>query len=1221
MFGQLNANGCVVLFNQNGFFFGPDSVINVGGFLATTAAPSAQNFSGGQWQFSGAPPAASIVNYGQIKAGAGNSIFLIAEKIENHGILTAPDGTIGLYAGKDVLVSERPDGRGLSATVRLPEGSVDNAGKLIADGGAIALRAQVVNQNGLIQANSVRQHNGVIELVAAEQINLGENSRVTARGDENAVSDGGKILVKSDGNFSDASASRLDVSGGIAGGNGGSVEVSAPLLDSVRSQIIGLASAGWSGGSLSLDPVNIIIGNSGSGSIGSGTVAAGSAPGTLLLNVNSAFIGFSQITLEATRDISLANFTTWNLNDSTGISDAGSLLTLRAGRNIVFGNSSHIAAGAGWSVKMFAGDLTSGRTVVGGEGGIYFNGGPDTGFGKPNFNGSLETGNGSIELLAENEIILAGGYIRTDSGGNLNVSTLKGSIDAGTKRDGFIFSRRGYDISPAGLGGIATTAGGDITLHAGKDVLSFLPTSGAYGGGNVTVSADHNVLGKFLVRNGVGQISAGTDVGSGASPASLNLIRGRWDVTAGHDIYLNEVLNPNGSLNPNRLLTGPKIPFQFDYALDAAVNLTAANSVQLLGNAPAHVNDNPDRLPIYPPQLNISAGPGGVVLGNDVVLFPSPLAVLNINTTGGGDLRSSTDNSFRLIVSDSGNPGYTSFVDGHAATPLHLASAADPIRVNVSGNIENIRFQFPKKSLINVAGDALNFFFTGQNLTDTDETRLTVGGNFRNRSDITSEPVTGLPDFSIFDPLVATRTDLNLASKLSYSLQTHQLTFRGRMTDEEHNFLLHPVVRSTDPLTGRVELDQLGNPIVVAAHFSDATVINQLFQDSQDVPAFPTKNGGLLIGGPGLFSLSARKIDLGITAGIRSLVTALNPALARNADGSARRGADIKVTASEDLEMTSSQIASFNGGSIDVQAAGNINVGAQEQFTSDDTPKGIYSGSGGNVSVTAGGNIIVNGSRIASYDGGNVTVVSTGGNVDAGEGAKGFFSITSQQLNPVTGAIEVRNDRFFGSGIVALTRPDSASQVGDISVTAGQDILANAGGILQLAFNHSDRTSSSVTLDAGRNIEANQSGILGANVNLKAQGNIQGLVVANQNLNIDAARSVSVTALASGGVTIKSGESVSGTVIGGGNVSVSGSDISASVISTGGSAAANDSASRANAFQNVAAPAAQQTAPLASKTVAENKPELTEEDEKKKARKPVLARSTGRVTVILPNRK
>src|ERR1043166_7061401 len=95
--------------------------------------------------------------------------------------------------------------------------------------------------------------------------------------------------------------------------------------------------------------------------------AAASAPGraggaggprTLLLNVNSAFIGFSQITLEATRDISLANFTTWNLNDSTGISDAGSLLTLRAGRNIVLGNSSHIAAGAGWSVKMFAGDLT-----------------------------------------------------------------------------------------------------------------------------------------------------------------------------------------------------------------------------------------------------------------------------------------------------------------------------------------------------------------------------------------------------------------------------------------------------------------------------------------------------------------------------------------------------------------------------------------------------------------------------------------------------------------------------------------------------------------------------------------------------------------------------------------------------------------------------------------------------------------------------------------------
>ena len=43
---------------------------------------------------------------------------------------------------------------------------MDNYGNVIADGGTIALNAKVVNQGGFIQANSVRDNNGVIELVA-----------------------------------------------------------------------------------------------------------------------------------------------------------------------------------------------------------------------------------------------------------------------------------------------------------------------------------------------------------------------------------------------------------------------------------------------------------------------------------------------------------------------------------------------------------------------------------------------------------------------------------------------------------------------------------------------------------------------------------------------------------------------------------------------------------------------------------------------------------------------------------------------------------------------------------------------------------------------------------------------------------------------------------------------------------------------------------------------
>src|SRR5258706_5264292 len=165
IWGTLNANGLVVLMNQNGFYFGPNSVINVGGLLVTTSpvAPESSGI-GGLWQFNGTPPLASIVHYGEIKAQSGGSIFLVSERIENHGTISAPGGSIGLYASKVVLISERPDGRGISATVRLPAGSVDNSGNIIADAGTISLHAQVVNQNGVLQANSVREINGRIEL-------------------------------------------------------------------------------------------------------------------------------------------------------------------------------------------------------------------------------------------------------------------------------------------------------------------------------------------------------------------------------------------------------------------------------------------------------------------------------------------------------------------------------------------------------------------------------------------------------------------------------------------------------------------------------------------------------------------------------------------------------------------------------------------------------------------------------------------------------------------------------------------------------------------------------------------------------------------------------------------------------------------------------------------------------------------------------------------------
>lgn len=232
--GTLNANGYVVLQNASGFVVGGQAAINTHGLLMTTAPSAMPNLSGGgAWQFDAPPPTAKIINFGQINIAGGAPAFLIASDIQNNGSIFNPGGKIGLYAGQKVLVSTSPDGRGINAEVTLPHGSVNNNGQLIADGGSIVMQAQVVNQGGLVQADSVKDVNGTIELTASDSLNLGVNSVISAKGDSSGASSGGNVSMKSGNAFSDQAGSVINISGGAQGGNGGQLEISAAQLSGI----------------------------------------------------------------------------------------------------------------------------------------------------------------------------------------------------------------------------------------------------------------------------------------------------------------------------------------------------------------------------------------------------------------------------------------------------------------------------------------------------------------------------------------------------------------------------------------------------------------------------------------------------------------------------------------------------------------------------------------------------------------------------------------------------------------------------------------------------------------------------------------------------------------------------------------------------------------------------------------------------------------------------
>jgi filamentous hemagglutinin family protein len=1228
IWGTLTANGTVILANAYGFYFGPNSMIKVGGnFIATTAPLPPEPGASSSWEFTGMPPLASIVNFGQIEAGNGHSLFLIAEDVNNQGTLSALAGRVGLYAGQQVFVNERPDGRGLSASVTLPSGSVENSGRIIADAGQIALNAQVVNQNGLIQANSVRNENGVISLIASDSLQLGADSDIEAQG-------GDSVLIKSGNNFSDTAGSKIVATGGP----GANVEISAPNLLSLNTTVQGSA-----GGRLLLDPGNITLGTTGAGSAGDGTVGYGDGAGTLALNVNTAFTGFSSITLQATGTITLAQGTSWNLSSSTG--QTSGALTLQAGGDIVFNNNSQILDANNWSVTLQAGVSFPTGAIQSGTGNIYLNGGSGSAF-----SGSVQTSAGSISMVAGNSILVGTGAIRTTGGGAISLTAESGDINAGTGNGGYQFSIFGYSVG-ATPGGIATAAGGDVSLTAGDDIIS-APTvpsgqppgaSGAYGSqpGNVTLTAANQVLGNYTVANGVGTILAGVQVqagqvatilnssasiGSSTRPITLSLIDGSWNAWSGGDIYVAEVRNPNGTFNGGQIsvptgvfqgnIGSPSVPtrsaFLFDYGADASANFWAGDAITLAGGNVARVaGENQSMPPIYPPLLTLDAGAGGITVENPIILYPSSEGGLQITTRDGGSLTGAQEqnNLVGITMSDSGLPGYGTFAQGHALTPLHLDDP-NPVTLNISGDINTFGLTVPTFADITVQGNAYNFGFLGQNLSPSQTTSINVAGNITYRGDLTSVSLPQPLPAPLFNPLLS--GDPAVTALLRYDSATGTLTFIGQMTSSELSFLLSPteVVFNAD---GQAESNPDGTPVTKPLTLTTAqqSAIQQLYTLTQTATL---GDQGLALAGPGKFSISASSMDLGISGGISVLapdssIAAVTP-----------QGADLSVNVLGDLEMTSTKIANDSlNGNINLTVGGALDVGGEfTTFGDPNAPKGVFTAGGGNVSVTANGDVNVDGSRIAAYDGGNVTVVSETGDVNAGNGGSGYVSLTGLELNPKTAQLVTTPATLPGSGIMAWTLPGTTTQLGNITIDAPRgNVDASLGGVLQIGLNGHD-AGASVDINAGGDINASGSGVIGGSIRLTAGGDITGVVIGQQGVQLNSRENVAVTVFSGGNVNISASGTVSGTVVGAGTVDVSSDSITAAL--TGNSVAASGQTAGAaigipqSNVAHIDSEGQNNTGTNATQTVRHS---LAENGASGRPSIP-LSQKVGRVTVILP---
>ena len=291
--GTLKANGQVFIMNPNGVLFAPGAQVSAAGILATSGAMSNDNFMAGRYTLTGESRAV-VVNQGRLSAAPGGYVALVGAQVINRGTISAPLGEVRLAAANQV--SLKIDGAGLTGFT-VEQGTLDalaeNHGLIQADGGRIYLTAQgrdqlsraVVNNTGVIEAQTVGEHNGRIVLLGDMrngQVNLG-----------------GTL---------DASAPQ--------GGDGGFIETSAAHVKlTAPPRVTSLAPRGKTGQWL-IDPTDFTVAASGGDITGAdlSTILGGS---NVLIDSNAGAAGTAG-------DIHINDPVAWSANS----------LTLHARRNI-----------------------------------------------------------------------------------------------------------------------------------------------------------------------------------------------------------------------------------------------------------------------------------------------------------------------------------------------------------------------------------------------------------------------------------------------------------------------------------------------------------------------------------------------------------------------------------------------------------------------------------------------------------------------------------------------------------------------------------------------------------------------------------------------------------------------------------------------------------------------------------------------------------------------